>query len=317
MERGDPRTRGIPRQRCRRCAVRFSWLTLWVNGALALLKSVIGLMAGSRALVASALYSVNDVLSSVVVMISVRVARRPADDAHAYGYGKAEFVAIGLVSTILAGAVIFILTYSVIDVLRGVEGPPHLIALPVAAVTMATNLLLARRGFCAAQRTESPILHTSAEHNHADAVSSLATMIGVTGAALGMHRLDPIVAIFETVHIVWLSGSLFGHAMRGLMDAALPESAVAAIEYACERVPGVEGVGRVRTRQSGAYVWIDVDVLVAPGTAVGRANQIRCAVEQAIVTAVPQSVRCQVQFRVGKRPAPAAGYAVAGGFRGQ
>ena len=104
MEPTPTRRSSIPRERCRACAVGFSRQTLVVNGALAMLKSVIGLMAGSRALVASALYSVNDVLSSIVVMISVKVARRPADDDHAYGHGKAEFVAIGIVSTILAGS---------------------------------------------------------------------------------------------------------------------------------------------------------------------------------------------------------------------
>jgi cation diffusion facilitator family transporter len=303
----EPRTDSqISPAGCQSCAVSFSWTTLVVNALLALLKSVVGVMAGSRALVASALYSVNDVLSSIVVMISMRIARRSPDRTHAYGYGKAEFVAIGLVSTILAGAVVFILTYSVIDILRGVEGAPHLIVLPVAALSMATNQFLARKGFCAAARTRSSVLYTSAEHNRADAVSSLATMIGVGGAALGFHRLDPMVAIFETVHIVWLSGSLFGAALRGLMDAALPEPTVAAVAQACGRVPGVVRVVNLRTRQAGANAWVDVEVQVERGTAVAMATEICRTVERSIQMTLERTIHSRVhsQVKFSAEPVP-------------
>jgi len=290
---------------CEACAVRFSWLTLVVNGALALLKTVIGLMAASRALIASALYSVNDVISAVIVMISMRVARQPPDEDHAYGHGKAEFVAIGVLSTILAAAVVFILIYSVVDILRGVDTPPHLIALPVAAVTMATNEFLARRGFCAARRAESPVLQTSAEHNRADAISSAAAMLGITGATLGLHWMDPGVAIFETVHIVYLSGSLLGHALRGLMDSSLPPGEVEAIARACRAVPRVQGVLALRTRHAGPHAWVDVALRVDGGLRVEQTAELRRQVKREIRAALPHSMTIQVKFVVSAEAAPA------------
>ncbi len=286
----------IGQQRCQRCAVQFTWLTLVVNGALALLKTVIGLIAVSHALIASALYSINDVLSAVIVMISMRVARQPADEDHAYGHGKAEFVAIGVLSTVLAVAVIFILVYSVVDILRGIEAPPHLIALPVAAVTMATNEFLARRGHCAAQRVESPVLATNADHNRADAISAGAAMVGITGASFGLHWLDPAVAIFETVHIVYLSGSLLGHALRGLMDTSLPSGAVKSIGRACAEVPEVQRVLQVRTRQAGPQTWADVALRVDAGLSVARTAELRREVKRRIRAAVPQTLVIQVRF---------------------
>jgi len=283
-------------RRCQACGNQFSLLNLVINLALAVIKALIGLLASSRALLASALYSVNDVLSAVIVMISLRVARRPADVDHTYGHGKAEFVAIGIVSTVLAGAVIFILFFSVADILRGVQAPPHLIALLVAAATMATNEFLARRGFCAARHLGSPALRTSAEHNRADAISSLATLIGVGGAAVGLHLLDPIVAVFETLHIIWLSGSLLGHALRGLMDASLPAEKVAAISGACSRLPGVEGVVNLRSRQAGPQSWIDMEVAVASDISVQEAHAVTGHVRQAIEGVMGRNVNAQVKF---------------------
>lgn len=295
-----PSRRSEPSQRtCDLCALQFSWLTLAVNSGLGLLKVVVGIMAGSKALIASALYSINDVLSGTVVIISMRLARRAPDDSHPYGYGKAEFVAVGIVSVILAGAVVYIIAHSVAVLVGGVAMAPHLIVLPVTALAMATNEYLARRGFCAAKRTESPVTHTAAEHNHADAISSFAVMIGLLGASMGLHFLDPIVAIFEAVHIVWLAGALFGQSLRGLMDAALSPAAEARITRACRKVPGVVDLVGLRTRQVGAYAWIDAEIQVADGTDVDRAAEICHEVKRAIRGTLPQIAHSQVKFRAG------------------
>jgi cation diffusion facilitator family transporter len=268
-----------------------------INLALAIIKALIGVLAYSRALLASALYSVNDVLSAVIVMVSLRVARRPPDQDHAYGHGKAEFIAIGIVSTILAVAVIFVLFFSVSDILEGVNAPPHAIALLVAAVTLATNEFLARRGFCAAERLGSPVLRTSAEHNRADAVSSLATIVGVGGAWLGLHLLDPLVAIFETIHIIWLSGSLLGHSLRGLMDASLPLSQVERINAACTVLPGVEEVTNLRSRQAGPQAWVDMEILVKSGISVQEAHQVTREVRSTVQEILGKGATAQVRFR--------------------
>lgn len=291
------RTAEVEPRRCQSCGTQFSLLNLVINLALAIIKALIGIFAASRALLASALYSVNDVLSAVIVMVSLRVARRPPDPGHAYGHGKAEFIAIGIVSTILAGAVIFILFFSVSDILEGVKEAPHAIALLVAAVTLATNEFLARRGFCAAQRLGSPVLRTSAEHNRADAVSSLATIVGVGGAWLGLHMLDPLVAIFETIHIIWLSGTLLGHSLRGLMDASLPAEQVERINQACRDLPGVIDVTSMRSRQAGPNAWVDMEVSVKSGISVKEAHQVTAQVQQTIQALLGKAAKAQVKFR--------------------
>lgn len=294
---------------CQACGLQFSRRNLVVNLLLAVIKGFIGVLAASRALLASALYSINDVLSAVIVMISLRIARRPPDEDHNYGHGKAEFVAIGVVSTVLAAAVVFILVFSVADVIQGVEAPPHLIALLVALVTMGTNYYLSQQGFCAARHLGSPVLRTSAEHNRADAVSSLATVIGVGGALLGLHLLDPVIAIFETLHIVWLSGSLLGHALRGLMDAALPAEQIAAVRAACCTVPGVLDVLTLRTRHSGPQPWVDVEVAVGPSLSVEEAHRISGSVQGAVGRFLGRSAEVHVRFRANARQELVQGHA--------
>jgi cation diffusion facilitator family transporter len=284
-------------KRCSTCGSRFSVLNLLVNLALTMIKIVVGILSGSRALLACSLYSFNDVLSAVIVMVSQRMGSRPADQEHAYGYGKAEFVAIAIISFIMVAALFFIIFYSVTDIVRGVEGPPHVAALLVAVLSMIVGELLARMGYCSARHSDdSPSLKSCAEHNRADALSSLAVAVGVGGAILGLHVLDPIVAIFEVLHIGVISGAFFGKAIKGLMDLSLPPDEVERISLACGRVPGVSRVALLRTRRMGIKSCVDVVINVSRDISVEQADKVVRQVKSATWKALGRSVETQVRF---------------------
>jgi cation diffusion facilitator family transporter len=284
-------------KRCCSCGMRFSLLNLLVNLALGVVKGLVGFLSGSQALRASSLYSIHDVLSAIIVMVSLKVGRRPADEEHAYGHGKAEFVAIAVMSFVMVAGVFFILFYSLMGIIRGVEGPPHVSALFVALLSLMVGELLARMGFCAARHSDGSVaLKSSAEHNRADALSSLGVAVGVGGALLGLHLLDPIVAIFETLHISILSGAFFGKAINGLMDSSLTAREVERISRASSRVPGVARVALLRTRKMGAISYVDIVVNVSRDTVVEQADNVAQQVTSTISQALGRPVKTNVRF---------------------
>jgi len=284
--------------RCGGCGMRFSVLNLVVNLVLGIIKGLVGFLSGSHALKASALYSVNDVLSAIIVIVSLKVGGRPADGDHTYGHGKAEFVAIGMMSFVMVAGVFFIVFYSVTDMIRGVEGPPHFSALLVALLCLAVGELLARMGFCASRHTEGSVaLKSSAKHNRADAVSSVAVAIGVGGALMGLHMLDPIVGIFETVHISILSGEFFGKALKGLMDSSLTGAELKRISEASGQVSGVTRVSRLRSRQMGSIAYVDIVVEVPGSVLVGQADEVAREVEVAAEKALGRTLETHVRFQ--------------------
>lgn len=283
---------------CRTCGPRFSALNLFVNSALTIVKMLVGYLSNSRALMAASLYSFNDVLSAIIVMVSQRVGGRPADMKHAYGYGKAEFVAIAIMSFIMIGALFFIVFYSLKDIILGVDGPPHVSALLVAVLGMVVGELLARMGTCSAHHADdSPSLMSCAEHNRADALSSLAVAVGVGGAIMGLHVLDPIVAIFEVLHIGIISGNFFGKAIKGLMDLSLPPKEVESISLACNQVSGVKRVELLRTRRMGVDSCVDMVINVPGELSVEQADKVVERVKSAIRKALGRSVDSQVRFK--------------------
>jgi cation diffusion facilitator family transporter len=278
-------------------ATRFAGLTLAVDALMALFKIVVGLFSGSHAVLASALYSINDVLSAIAVAVSLRFGYRKPNDANPYGYGKAEFIAVGIVSLAIAIGVCAMLLYSILDVMKGVSGPPHAVALIVAVISAVVNWRLARRGRALADALQSPALTTSAEHHSADAIGSAATVAGAGAALLGFHAADRYVAIIETLHLVALSGILLAQSTKGLMDAALPEEDTELIESACRAVSGVEDVVGIRSRSVGRDTWVDVAVAVEPELPVARAHELRRQVQRAIVDVIGRGVVAQVRFQ--------------------
>src|SRR5699024_4959667 len=66
-----------------------------------IIKGVAGIIANSRALIADAVHSASDIISSVVILFGVKIAMKPPDQEHPYGHGKAENIASIIVALLL------------------------------------------------------------------------------------------------------------------------------------------------------------------------------------------------------------------------
>jgi cation diffusion facilitator family transporter len=285
------------RRALRREALRFVGLSLAVSALMVALKIGIGVFSRSQALMVNAIYSLNDVLSSVAVAVCLPIVYRRSTAKHPYGYSKAELIAVGVVSITVVLFVCFLVVFSLIEIFKGAAGPPHFAAAPLAVLSMVATWLLSRRAHKLARDLGSPALETCAEHYHSDATASLAALFGVAGAMLGFHALDPIVAIIEELQLMVLSGSMLGRATKGLMDAALPREDTELVRSACQSVSGVDRVVHVRSRRAGSHTWVEVGVVVPTRVNVREAHQISEHVGGAIRAVLGPSVVAQVECR--------------------
>jgi cation diffusion facilitator family transporter len=294
-------------------AIRLAGLTLSIDALLALFKVSVGVLSGSQALSVSALYSVNDIMSSIAVAVSLRVGSKPPTADYRYGFGRAEFIAVAMVSLAIAIGVALMFVFSATEIVKGVQGPPHYVAALLAAVSMVVSWWLSSRNHHVAEELKSPALATSAEHHHADFHGSALALLGIGAALVGLHVFDRIVATFEEMHLVALSGTLLARAVNGLMDRALPEEDVATVERGCGDVEGVQRVTHVRSRRLGSLTWVDVGVVVASELTVAKAAQVRRRIVSAVERALGGRVFTQVCVLGPSAPilSPGPGAAVA------
>lgn len=264
-----------------------TWVGFWTNIGLSVLKILAGVAGRSSAMIADGIHSASDLLTDVVVLAVLGVSRRKADSSHSYGHGKIETFASFIIALMLAavGVGIFIdgLTH-VIDSLRGNVLPrPGWIALIMAAVSIAAKEWLFRYTMAASRRIKSSALEANAWHHRSDALSSLATLVGIGGAMFlgaGWRVLDPIAAMFVSVLIVLMSWRLSVGAIKELVEASLPDDVVDHMKQIIAAVPGVKDFHNLRTRRNGNRYIVDVHIKIDPELTIVEGHEIATEVER-------------------------------------
>ncbi|MHC4738685.1 MAG: cation diffusion facilitator family transporter [Planctomycetota bacterium] len=270
-------------EKCRKCADRAMWVGLAGNVFLCLFKGIIGFISGSLAVVADALHSGADVLVSVVAIITVYLAKKPADQTHPYGHGKTEFMGGVFVGIILLIGAAFIVVSSIAHLLRGFhQPPPHFIALAAAAISIAVNESLYRWIICAARRVNSAALEAEGWDNRSDAFSSVPVFLGVLGAQFGFRSLDPLAALFVGILVGKIAFELLSKNLHGLMDMPLHSTEIKRIKELVVATPGVRNIGYLRTRGMGRHYLADLQILVDPKTTVEKSNAIAAKIRNAL-----------------------------------
>lgn len=284
--------------KCVVCYEGVGWIGLAANLVLSILKLFVGAFSGSHALLADGLYSAKDVVTSVIIIVGLKVSQKPLDQEHPFGHGKVEFLlalVISLVLLLLTGLLFY---FSAGTLLEGKHSAPHLIALWTALLSVAVNWFLHRYTHCVSSEINSPVVELLSRHHMTDGYSSLAVAVGIVGTHyLGMPWLDTVVAMFESVHLMYLGGETFWDAFRGLMDTAAPRTVIERIRKEALQVNGVMDVGEVRTRQVGQELWITLVIGVDPALTLVRAKAVAARVEDSLIAAISHVGDVGVQFR--------------------
>jgi cation diffusion facilitator family transporter len=269
--------------KCKSCADRAMWFCLAGNLFLCVFKAIVGVLSGSLALVADALHSGADVLVSVVAIITVHLARKPADKTHPYGHGKTEFIGGVFVGIVLLLGASFIAVSSIGHLLRSYrQPPPHFIALAAAVISIAVNELMFRWTICASKRVNSAALEAEAWDNRSDAFSSIPVFFGVLGAQFGFRSLDPLAALFVGILVGKIGFELLSKNLHGLMDIPLDPNEIERINKLVVSTRGVKDIEYLRTRGMGRHYMADMQILVNPKTTVERSNAIATEVRNTL-----------------------------------
>jgi cation diffusion facilitator family transporter len=268
---------------------RITLIGFGVNAVLMLMKIVFGLLGHSDALVADGVHSFSDFATDLIVLIFVGIAYKNADDDHPYGHGKYETF-----STLLIAVALLLVAmgiglqgaYSIFDAMHGVALPrPGMLTIIVAAVSIFAKEMLYHATVRVAHRVNSPALVANAWHHRSDAISSIATLIGVSAAYFlgdSWHICDPIASILISVFIAISAIGLATPSISELLERALPKEQVEQIGQIIAGVPGVVRYHHLRTRRNGHSCIIDVHVKVDPNLTVTVGHEIATAVEQAL-----------------------------------
>lgn len=266
---------------------RIIWVGIAFNIVLAIAKLLSGVFGHSEAVFADGVESVCDLGVGLMALAGARMGNRRMDKCHPYGHGKVESLFAGVTGLIILLTGIAILLQAVHTGSSQVIARPTGIAVLMALITVVTKELLARVTFRVAQRTHSPLVQAQAVDHRKDALTSVATLIGVAGASYGFAMLDPIAAGLSALFILKAGWGCLGEAWDDLMDRSIAQEQLDVISRTAGSIEGVEHVHEIKGRRSGRFVIIDLKLEMDPEMTVRRAHSIADQVKQSIFDACP------------------------------
>ncbi len=266
-------------------ALKVTLLGLAANLILALAKGFIGIIANSSALIADAGHSVSDLLSDGITLWAVRMSGIPKDKNHPYGHGKFETVGTFIIALLLlftgigvAGHVFNRMDASVV---------PGTIALWMAGIAIIVKEALFHVTRMVGRRTGSRVLMANAWHHRSDAISSVAALLGIAGAQLGIPLMDPIAGMLVAGLIIKTGIDIGYESIRELTDETVEEDVISELGKIMSGIEGVDHYHEMRARRMGPHLLVDLHIQVDSMMSISAAHQVAERVRLEILEKLP------------------------------
>ncbi|MBI1314688.1 cation diffusion facilitator family transporter [bacterium] len=262
-------------------------LGLVVNLLLGVVKVIGGIIGNSFALIADAVNSIGDVVTTVVVLFALRVAQCPADAEHPYGHTRAEGIAASNVALLVIVSAAFVGWEAVQRITVQHDIPP------AWTLWIAVSNVLIKEGLYqykvrVGRRTGSAAIIASAWDHRSDAFCALAVLIGLAVIRLGGRQYiwaDEAASLVVVVAIIWSGAKLFRSSASELMDVQADSEFVDQIRSAAMSVGGVKNVETLWVRKSGLEFFADIHIEVDQHLSVAEGHRIGHQVKDRLLDA--------------------------------
>ena len=252
--------------------------SILVNLSLVGIKALLFFLSGSMALMADAIHSFSDVISSATVLAGIRISRRKSKN-FPYGLYKVEnFVSL------LSSVFIFLAGYEIVKTVFLEQQSLNTKYLPYAIlgvfVTMVITFAFSRYELKQGKEIGSPSLMADAQHIRTDMFSSTVILAGLIGGWFGLS-LDKVAALLVVVLVFKAGLSISIDAIRVLLDASIDFETMDRVKSIIMKEPGVILINTLLGRNSGPFKFIEADIVIKAKD-LEKANSISRRIEKEI-----------------------------------
>ena len=258
------------------------WTSVVINTLLFVIKIFVGLSIRSVSLIADAVHTLSDCITSVVVIVAFRIARKPSDKEHPFGHGRIEFVATLIVSVLLFMAGAEIMDKSIHNIInpRFSEASVGIIWLIIA--TMVIKELLARFSFELGEIIDSKTLKADALHHWSDVLTTGLVVVALIASRFGYNRVDGMMGVLVSF-VIFYSAYIIGKgAINPLLGEAPSKEVLKKVEKLAKLHEGVSGIHDIIFHKYGQTNVISLHIEVSDKEEITKLHAISEAVENEI-----------------------------------
>ena len=262
------------------------WISTTVNLVLFIFKLFIGLMTGAVSLIADAVHTLSDVITSLIVIWGFNQAKKPADMGHPYGHGRAEYIATLIISILLCVAGIEIIETAV----HRIQNPILIISdwwmIIILGLTIIIKEITARYAEFLSSKIASGLLHADAWHHRTDAISSVLVLIALIAGNFGYPSVDGWAGLFVALILIYTGFDIARDSVDDLIGKPPDIMELDAIRKIALSVPGALGVHDISVHSYGHDRFVNIHAEINATKSAAEAHDISEEIESRLEKAM-------------------------------
>ncbi len=276
-------------------------LGLGANLLLAALKTAVGMLGHSPALLADGINSTSDVAYYIIVRVFMGLARQPADEEHPYGHRQLESIAalvVGAFVMTTAVAIFWDAVNQVYDLWMG-QGDfsgASVWALVVALLTVGAKIALTFITQRLGRQTGNPAVSALAYDHRNDIFAASAASVGIFLGRMGYPWVDPLAGALVALVILRTGIQIMREASEDLMDTVPGQELNERVVQVLMAIPGVQQVEETKAHRFGPYFVINVTIGIDGSLSVAEGDLIATQAELALYRKIDLLRRVHVHY---------------------
>ncbi|WP_346862794.1 cation diffusion facilitator family transporter [uncultured Draconibacterium sp.] len=262
--------------------LRAGWLSIFGNLILSGIKYWAGISTGSLALVADAWHSLSDIITSAIVLIGGKISRKPADDEHPFGHGRAERIASVIIGVLLAIVAFDFLVGAIEKFSKHEQTSYNTFAWIATIISILANEGMTQYAFYAAKKTGSSMLKADGWHHRTDSLSSLVILIGIAVGG-SFWWTDAVLSVIVALMIGWASWEIISKEFTSLLGESPSKDLLLSIRETAQKacIQPIH-LHHIHIHDYGQHTEMSCHIKLPPAMTLNEAHEICTKIEAAI-----------------------------------
>lgn len=283
-------------------AARAGWISILVNVLLFGLKYWAGVASGSVAIIADAWHTLSDSITSIIVVISLGIASRPADEEHPFGHGRAEIMAATIIGVLLAVIAVEFFIESLQRLVQREAANYGTLAIVITAVSVLVKEGLARYSIIVGKKSGSRSIKADAWHHRSDAISSLVILAGIFLNKF-IWWIDGAMGILVTLLILYAAFGILKDVFNAFLGEKPDKDILDKINDICRNnYKSVVYPHHIHVHHYGAHTEMTLHIKLDKNLSLEEAHHITSMIEDDIRTDLGIEATIHTEPRTGRIP---------------
>lgn len=191
------------------------------NLFLLIIKGIVGIISGSKAMIADALNSASDIFSSIMTFIGNKIASIPCDDDHNLGHGKAEYIYSLLISIVMILVSLITIKDSILALFNKNVYNFNIFLIVVCIITLIVKFSLFLYTNRIYKKYHSLLVKANSRDHANDCILTLLNLVSIIMSYYGIYFIDGIVGTLIASFIFYTGIKIYKESYDVLMDKSI------------------------------------------------------------------------------------------------